>query len=104
MPKRFVKLHWTSPQKSLIECAMSRGDSKISDVIENAWKAGAKFDNWTDFFDFDLWQQSFAKSGVEIKFYTERLYNENEILPWDIVDIGVSKSFFLKEYRAAKCI
>jgi len=104
MPKRFVKLHWTSPEKSLVECAMSRGDFRISDVVENAWKAGAKFDNWTDFFDFNLWQDSFVKAGADIKFYTERLYNENETLPWDIIDIGIKKSFFLKEYRAARCI
>ena len=102
IPKRFVKLHWTNPQKSLIECALSRGDSRTSDVIEEAWRTGAKFDNWTDFFNFNTWVESFLKAGVDISFYTERRYGEEEILPWDIVDAGIKKSYFLREYKAAK--
>lgn len=104
MPKKFVKLHWTSPYKSAVECAMSRGDSRTADVIEYAWKSGAKFDNWTDFFDHSTWEESFLKAGLDMTFYTTRNYNENEVLPWDIIDNGINKSFFLKEYRAAKCI
>jgi len=88
VPKRFVKLHWTSPEKSIIECALSRGDSRVSDVIELVFKKGAKFDNWTDFFNYGKWLGSFNELGIDPGFYTERQYDRNEILPWDVIDIG----------------
>jgi radical SAM family uncharacterized protein len=99
IPKRRVKLHWNSPGKSKIECAMSRGDLRTADVVEKAWKNGAKFDNWTDFFSFELWKKSFDQAGVDMDFYTTRQYSQVETLPWDIVDIGIKKEWFLKEYR-----
>jgi radical SAM family uncharacterized protein len=102
VPKRRVKLHWNSPEKSKIECAMSRGDLRTADVVEQAWKNGAKFDNWTDFFNFKTWQKSFTQLGVDMDLYTTRQYPEDEILPWDIVDIGIKKEWFLKEYRKSK--
>ncbi|MBN2422917.1 TIGR03960 family B12-binding radical SAM protein [Candidatus Woesearchaeota archaeon] len=98
---RFVKFHWTSPQKSKIECAFSRGDSRIADVLENAWKNGARFDNWSDFFDYNLWIESFAGAKVNIDFYTVRQYNIDEILPWDVIDAGIKKEYFIKEYKKA---
>jgi radical SAM family uncharacterized protein len=100
--KRFVKLNWTSPQKSKIECALARGNNLTADVIETAWKMGAKFDNWTDFFNFNIWMDSFRKVGADIDFYTTREIPTNEILPWDIIDVGVKKEFLLKEYELSK--
>ena len=102
VPKKFVKINWTSPYKSKVECALSRGDPRVSDVIERAWKRGARFDNWTDFFNYDLWQESFKDCGLDIDFYSSRKIGEKEILPWDIVDIGIEKEFFLKEYDISK--
>ena len=81
---------------------MSRGDSRTADVVERAWKNGAKFDNWTDFFNFKTWQKSFIEAGVDMDFYTTRHYSEDEVLPWDIVDIGIKKEWFLKEYRKSE--
>ena len=98
---RYVRLNWTNPKKSSIECALSRGDSRVSDAIELAWKTGSKFDNWTDFFNYEIWMESFKKLGLDISFYTTRRIGEDEILPWDIIDMGVKKEFFLKEYRSA---
>jgi radical SAM family uncharacterized protein len=100
--KRFVKLNWTSPQKSKIECALARGNNLTADVIETAWKMGAKFDNWTDFFNFNIWMDSFRKAGADIDFYTTREIPTDEILPWDIIDAGVKKEFLLKEYELSK--
>ncbi|MBM3707084.1 MAG: TIGR03960 family B12-binding radical SAM protein [Actinobacteria bacterium] len=102
LPKKFVKLNWTGPDKSKVECALSRGDLLVSDVIERAWKRGARFDNWTDFFDYNLWHTCFKDSGLDIDFYSSREINEDEILPWDIIDIGIKKEFLLKEYKASK--
>jgi radical SAM family uncharacterized protein len=104
IPKRRVKLHWNSPEKSKIECAMARGDLRTADAVEQAWKNGAKFDNWTDFFNFELWKKSFDQVGVDMDFYTIRRYSQAEILPWDIVDIGVKKEWFLKEYRKSESV
>ena len=81
---------------------MSRGDLRTADVVEKAWENGAKFDNWTDFFNYRIWQKSFSEAGVDIDFYTIRRYPEDEVLPWDIVDIGIKKEWFLKEYRKLK--
>lgn len=102
IPKRFVKLNWTSPEKSKIECALARGNTFLGDVIENAWKRGAKFDNWTEYFNFDLWTGAFEAEGCDIDFYATREIPLNEVLPWDMIDIGVKKEYLLKEYRAAK--
>ena len=104
IPKRRVKLHWNSPEKSKIECAMSRGDLRTADVVEQAWKNGAKFDNWTDFFSFELWKKSFEQAGVDMDFYTTRQYCQDEMLPWDIVDIGIKKEWFLQEYRKSESV
>jgi len=102
LPKRFIKFNWTDPYKSKIECALSRGDVRVSDVVERAWKKGARFDNWTDFFSYNLWQDCFKEAGLDIDFYSSREIERDEILPWDIIDIGVKKEFFLQEYEASK--
>ena len=102
IPRRFVKLNWTSPEKSKVECALARGNTFLGDVIENAWKRGAKFDNWTDYFNFDLWTGAFEAEGCDIDFYATREIPSDEVLPWDMIDIGVKKEYLLKEYRAAK--
>ena len=98
---RFVRLHWNDPKKSSIECAFSRGDSRLSDVIEAAWRSGAGFDNWTDYFDYKLWTQSFCTAGADLDFYTTRQYGLNEVLPWDVIDIGIKKDYFIKEFNKA---
>ncbi|MBM3699660.1 MAG: TIGR03960 family B12-binding radical SAM protein [Actinobacteria bacterium] len=98
---RFVRLHWNSPEKSSIECAFSRGDSRLPDVIEAAWKKGARFDNWTDYFDYGLWVQSFSIAGADPGFYTTRQYGLDEVLPWDVIDIGIKKDYFIKEFNKA---
>jgi radical SAM family uncharacterized protein len=102
IPKRFVKLNWTSPEKSKIECALARGNTFLGDVIENAWKKGAKFDNWTDYFNFDIWMEAFRAEECDIDFYATREIPPDEILPWDMIDIGIKNEYLLKEYQTAK--
>ena len=102
IPRRYVNISWTAPRKSMIECALSRGDQRIGEVIEGAWKRGAGFDNWTDCFKHEIWEEEFKKAGLDIDFFTTRGYSSNEILPWDVVDIGVSKKFLLKEYGRSR--
>ncbi|MGM0366052.1 MAG: TIGR03960 family B12-binding radical SAM protein [Actinomycetota bacterium] len=102
VPKRFAKISWTNPASSRLEAALSRGDTRICEVIEQAWRLGAKFDNWTDIFDFSLWKQAFMDKGLDIGFYANRDYGEDEILPWEVIDVGLGKDSLLKQYREAR--
>lgn len=105
IPRRYVNISWTEPGKSMIECALSRGNDRVGEVIEGAWKSGSKFDNWTDHFKLHIWEEEFRKAGLDIEFFTTRGFSSSEILPWDMIDIGVSKKFLLKEYdKSKKCL
>lgn len=63
---------------------------------------GCKFDSWGEFFDFDKWMQAFAETGIEPDFYTSRVRSYDEILPWEHIDVGVTKEYFIKESEKAK--
>jgi len=102
VPRRHVNISWTDPGKAAVECALSRGNQRVGEVIEGAWKRGARFDNWTDFFKSYIWEEEFDKAGLNINFFTTRGFSEQEILPWDVVDIGISKEFLQKEYDKSK--
>jgi len=104
LPKRFVTVSWSDPEKSRIECALSRGNLKVADVIEAAFKNGAKFDNWSEFFNYDIWQDAFNKANIDIGFFTERQADIDEIMPWDFIDIGVSKKILKNEFNKAGII
>lgn len=102
LPRRHVNMSWTEPGRSMIECALSRGNDRVCEVIEGAWRSGAKFDNWTDHFKFHIWKEEFRKAGLDIDFFTTRGFPDSEILPWDMIDIGISKKFLFKEYGKSK--
>ncbi|MCG2791496.1 MAG: TIGR03960 family B12-binding radical SAM protein [Actinomycetia bacterium] len=102
VPKRYVNISWTDSRKNMIECALSRGNELVGEVIEGAWKSGARFDNWTEFFKFHVWEKEFRKAGLDINFFVTRGFADDEILPWDVIDIGVSKKFLLREYDKSK--
>ena len=70
-------------------------------VIEYAVNHGAKLDGWDEYFRYDIWQDAFAACGVDIDRYTTRGYGEEELLPWDTVDVGVTKKFLLRERKRA---
>lgn len=100
LPKSFVKLSWSDVDRSMLESVLSRGDERVSLAIEHAWQDGARFDNWSDIFDFNKWSGAFLKSGLDMGLYT-RAYNTDELLPWDIIDIGIKKQTLVKEYDKA---
>lgn len=102
LPKRFLTASWSDPRKSKIECALARGDLRVADAVEEAFNNGAKFDNWSEFFNFEVWQNAFDKKNVDINYFTEREACIDEILPWDFIDISVSKKFLIKEFDKAK--
>ncbi len=86
---------------SVLEGIFARGDRRLGKVLINAHKAGARFDGWDEFFDFDRWMQAFEDAGIDPDFYTGRKRSFDEILPWDIIDCGVSKKFLISECKKA---
>ncbi len=86
---------------SHLEAVMARGDRRLCDVLEEAVKNGARLDGWDEHFRFDLWMDAFRTCGIDTGFYTTRGYGEDELLPWDGIDVGVSKDFLLRERRRA---
>ena len=69
---------------SFIECLLSRGDRRLSGVILRAWRKGARFDSWDDYFSFNRWIDALKESNIDPGFYVNRHYSEDEILPWGI--------------------
>ncbi|MDA3917522.1 MAG: TIGR03960 family B12-binding radical SAM protein [Deltaproteobacteria bacterium] len=99
---RKVKLKWQDPEMSLIEGVWARGDRKLSKLLVKAFEKGCRLDGWNDKFNFSLWQKSFEETGIDPLFYTSRQRNDDEALPWDIIDSGVTSKFFKKEFQKSK--
>lgn len=96
-----VVYNWHDAETSLIEAVLSRGDRKVADVIEEVWRSGGRLDAWTDYFDFQRWMDAFEKCGVDPDFYATRTRSVDEILPWDVIDVGVRKQHFIHEREMA---
>lgn len=96
-----IEYDYHSPELSQLEAVFARGDRRLGAVIEEAVKNGAKLDGWDEYFNYFIWHDAFQKCGISPDFYTIRGYGENEILPWDTIDVGVRKKFLLLERRRA---
>jgi len=96
-----IEYNYHGPDLSRLEAVFARGDRRLGAVIEAAVKNGAKLDGWDEYFNYSNWFDAFASCGIDPDFYTVRGYGEEEILPWDTVDVGVSKKFLLKERNRA---
>jgi radical SAM superfamily enzyme YgiQ (UPF0313 family) len=99
LKKTRIKIDWPDYERSLLEAWLSRGDRRLSDVIEEAWKTGAKFDAWHECYDVEIWRSAFEKNHIDPDFYTLRQRSIDEILPWEHIHIGVSKKYLQKEYE-----
>ena len=86
---------------SRIEAVLARGDRRLADALELACKEGFVFDAWDEFFDYDKWISVFEKTGIDPAFYANRAFGLDEVLPWDIIDCGVTKEFLLRERNKA---
>ena len=90
-----------SPDLSRLEAVFARGDRRLGPVIETAVKNGARLDGWDEYFNYAKWYDAFRQCGIEEDFYTTRGYGEDEILPWDTIDVGVRKDFLKRERNRA---
>lgn len=93
-----TKLTWNEPDATFLEAWLSRGDRRLSNVIYNAWKKGAKFDAWNDQRQIHIWLESFEACKLDPAHYTHRQRRSDEVFPWDHIDIGVRKNYLYQDY------
>lgn len=96
-----VVFNYHAPKTSYLEAVFARGDRRVADVIIKAWEKGCKFDGWSEWFKYDTWIETFNELNIDTDFYATRERAVTEVFPWDFIDIGVEKSFLLKEYNNA---
>ena len=99
--KKSLRYNWHDAEVSVLEGVFARGDRKIASVIEEAYRMGCIYDSWSEQFDNDKWMQAFDNTGIEIGFYNLRERAEEEVFPWDFIDIGVTKKFLRREWDRA---
>ncbi len=100
--QKSIKYNWHDTDVSVLEGVFARGDRRVAEVILDAYKSGCVFDAWNEYFHYDKWLEAFDKNGLSIEFYNERERSIDEILPWDFIDIGVTKAFLKREWERAK--
>lgn len=98
---RNVTYNWHDAKTSLIEAVLSRGDRRVGAVIEEVWRNGAFLDAWSDYFNFDRWMQAFETCDVDPYFYACRARSREELLPWDVISVGVRKEHLWHEREMA---
>jgi radical SAM family uncharacterized protein len=96
---RSIKLSWSAPEDTLLEAWLSRGDRRTAEVVERAWRNGARFDAWQDQRHFDAWTQAFAAAGLDPSFYTHRPRRVDEIFPWEHISDAVRKKYLFDDFR-----
>lgn len=94
---RNVTYNWHDAETSLIEAVLSRGDRKVADAIELVFKNGGRLDAWTDYFSVERWMKAFEECGIDPAFYAFRERTTDEVLPWDMIDVGVRKQHLIHE-------
>jgi radical SAM family uncharacterized protein len=97
-----IRYNWHDNKTSYLEGVFARGDRRLGEVIIKAVENGCKFDGWGEYFDFDMWMKTFDELGIDPDFYTARERSYDEILPWEHIDIGITKEFFIRENEKAK--
>ncbi|MDD3220585.1 MAG: TIGR03960 family B12-binding radical SAM protein [Lachnospiraceae bacterium] len=100
--QKSIKYNWHEPQVTVLEGILARGDRKVGQAILSAYKQGAIFDAWSEYFHMDVWEKAFNETGLNTDFYILRERDTSEILPWDFIDIGVTKEFMIKQWEMAK--
>ena len=98
---RKIRYAYHDARVSHVEAVLARGDRRLADALELACREGFKFDAWDEYFNYDNWMSVFARTGVDPAFYANRAWGLDEVLPWDVIDCGVSKAFFKRERERA---
>ena len=101
MREKSIVYHWHDPDTSYLEAVFARGDRRLADAIELAWREGAKFDSWSEYFDLDRWLRAFDDCGLDPAFYANRTRSREEVLPWCRISTGVTTDFLWRERERA---
>ena len=96
-----IEYNYHAPDLSRLEAVFARGDRRVGPVIEAAMLRGAKLDGWDEHFDYSCWLDAFRECGVDMEYYTTGGFGDEELLPWDPMDVGISKKFLLRERNRA---
>ena len=96
-----IEYNYHAPDLSRLEAVFARGDRRVGAVIKKAMELGARLDGWDEFFSYQTWLDAFDGCKIDPDFYTVRGYGEEELLPWDPFDVGVTKKFLLRERKKA---
>ena len=98
---RRIRYTYHDAKVSRVEGVLARGDRRLAKAIAIAVDEGAVFDAWDEYFDYERWMNAIEKAGLDPDFYTTRGYADDEVLPWDIIDCGVTKAYLLREKNKA---
>lgn len=98
---RKVKYNHHDARTCVIEAVLARGDRRLSAALYEACRRGFRFDAWSEYFDYDKWMEVFAAVGMDPAFYANRRFGLDEVLPWDVIDCGVTKAFLKRERAKA---
>lgn len=98
---RKIKVNYHDSATSVLEGVFAKGDRRMGKVIETAYKKGAFFDTWEEYFNYDRWLESFAECGIDPDFYNYREMGLDEVTPWSHLDVGVSHAHLVREYKKA---
>jgi radical SAM family uncharacterized protein len=96
-----VQLKWHDPRASLAEGIASRGDRRVGSVIEDVWRAGGTFQEWSEHFDLSLWEAAMDRHGLSIEWYVQRHRDSTELLPWDHISAGLHRDFLWQDWQDA---
>jgi radical SAM family uncharacterized protein len=96
-----VQMKWHDPRATLVEGIASRGDRRLGAVIEEVWRRGGTFQEWSECFRLDLWEEAMAAHGLSIEWYVYRHRTEDEVLPWDHLSAGLHKDFLWQDWQDA---
>lgn len=96
---RDLNLRYHNPLPGVMEGLLARGDRRIADVVENAWRQGARFDGWDEHYNHDIWLAAATAAGVDVGWYCQRERDENEVLPWDHLDSGLDKDWLWQDWN-----
>ena len=100
--KKSLRYNWHEADVSVLEGLLARGDRKVAKCILKAYEKGCIFDAWSDFYDNTRWDEAIEETGIDMDFYISRERDVEEVLPWDMLDVGVSKEFYKREWLKAK--
>ena len=99
--QKSLKYNYHEADLTVLEGVLARGDRKTGALIEEAYKNGAIYDSWSEYFDNRIWMKAFETCGLSIDFYTTRERSLDEVFPWDFIDAGVSKESLKREWLNA---